>query len=185
MFLNIITPCTRPENLYIISKSINIPKEKYRWIIVCDSEKLPDNTLIPDNCEIYTYKDPNSISGNAQRNYAIDIVKEGHIYVNDDDTILHPNLWENIKNLDQDLISFSQEEKNGQLRLKGEIIQVCHIDSHNFIVSKNLVGDNRWVLDKYEADGIFASLMNEIVINNNNYTKIFINKILSTYNSLK
>lgn len=29
MFLNIITPCTRPENLHKISESINIPKENY------------------------------------------------------------------------------------------------------------------------------------------------------------
>jgi hypothetical protein len=28
MFLNIITPCSRPENLDVISKTINIPKDE-------------------------------------------------------------------------------------------------------------------------------------------------------------
>ena len=40
MFLNIITPCSRPENLRIISESINIQKENYRWIFVYDGLNL-------------------------------------------------------------------------------------------------------------------------------------------------
>jgi len=42
MFLNIITPSCRPENLHKISKSINIPRENYRWIVVFDLEEIPD-----------------------------------------------------------------------------------------------------------------------------------------------
>ncbi len=180
MFLNIITPCSRPENLLKISESINIPYKYYRWIVVCDSDSLPDKKLIPKNCEIYLHKNDNSVSGNSQRNYAIDMVNEGHIYFNDDDTTIHPDLWENIKDLNYDFISFIQLNKNGNVRLIGNNVAVNYIDSHNFIVSIKIVGNIRFILDKYNADGYFAtSCFNQSV------TKHYINKPLSVYNLLR
>jgi hypothetical protein len=184
MFLNIITPCTRPENLHKISESINIPKENYRWIVVFDSDMLPNESLIPDGCEYYLYKDVNSKSGNAQRNYALDMVNIGHIYINDDDTTIHPELWGNIKDLNHDFISFSQSDKNGNLRLRGNLIKVNNIDSHNFIVSKDLMGNIRWIIDRYDADGYFAQENYEKAIINNRKV-IFIDKVLSVYNNLR
>jgi hypothetical protein len=180
MYLNIITPCSRPENLHQISKSINIPKEDYRWIVVFDSLTLPDKSYIPDNCEYYLHKDPNSKVGNAQRNFALDLVKTGHIYFNDDDTILHPELWDNIKDCDEDFISFKQSLISGEIRLTGKTIKVQHIDSHNFLLSNNLVGDTRWKLDVYEADGFFATECYEKVTR-----KKYIDKVLSIYNRLR
>ena len=49
MFLNIVTPCIRPENLARINRSISdtIPRDLYRWIVVCDAEEVPDIEL-PD-----------------------------------------------------------------------------------------------------------------------------------------
>jgi hypothetical protein len=180
MFLNIITPCSRPENLLKISESINIPKKNYRWIVVCDSDLLPNDELIPNNCEIYHHKDTNSSSGNSQRNHAINMVKEGHIYFNDDDTLVHPELWNNIKNLTNDFISFIQSDKDESIRLLGDLIEVSYIDSHNFIVSKNIVGNTKFIIDKYDADGYFAKECYEKSIN-----KIYIDKVLSIYNSLR
>jgi len=180
MFLNIITPCSRPENLLKISESINIPKKNYRWIVVCDSDSLPNDELIPINCEIYYYKDTNSESGNSQRNYAINMVKEGYIYFNDDDTLIHPELWENIKELTDDFISFIQLDKNGDLRLQGNFISVEHIDSHNFIVNQKIVGDTRFIINKYDADGYFAEECYEKSIN-----KTYIDRPLSIYNLLR
>lgn len=180
MFLNIITPCSRPENLKKISESINIPRENYRWIVVCDSLNLPENELIPDNCEIYFHKNTNSISGNAQRNYAIDMVKEGHVYFNDDDTIIHQELWENIKELSDDFIHFQQLHKHGTIRLTTEKVGVNHIDSHNFIVSVDLINDTKFILDVYQADGYFAE---ECYKKSKTYKKI--DKPLSIYNLLR
>jgi len=180
MFLNIITPCSRPENLRIISESINIPKENYRWIVVYDGLNLENKDLIPDNCEFYYHKNLNSKSGNDQRNFALNLINNGHVYFNDDDTTLHPDLWENINNLTEDFIHFKQNNKNGTLRLHSEIIKVGHIDSHNFIVSNNIIGNHRWDIGKYDADGYFA-----IECFNNSKSKIYINKVLSIYNNLR
>jgi hypothetical protein len=180
MFINIITPCSRPENLHLVSKSINIPKENYRWIVVFDSLTLPDKSYIPDNCEYYLHKDPNSISGNGQRNFALDLVEMGYIYFNDDDTTLHPEFWDNVKDCDEEFISFAQALINNQIRLTGETIKLERIDSHNFLVSKNLVGNSRWRLDVYAADGFFAIECYEKATR-----KKYINKVLSIYNRLR
>jgi hypothetical protein len=179
MFLNIITPCSRPENLEIISKSINIPRDQYRWIVVFDLLEMPEN--IPDNCEWYAIKDANSTSGNAQRNFALDLVTHGHIYFNDDDTEMHPDLWENIKDEDAtDFISFKQANKDETIRLEGLNISVGTIDSHNFVTSAECVGDTRWVLDRYDADGVFARRCFEKA-----KTILYIDKVLSVYNTLR
>ena len=55
MFINIITACSRPNNLNKISESINIPKENYRWIVVHDGLDNPNGITIPNNCEFYNH----------------------------------------------------------------------------------------------------------------------------------
>ena len=177
MFLNIITPCSRPENLYKIAESINIPKENYRWIVVFDNDVLLD---APDNCESYAIKVSKSIVGNGQRNFALDLIKDGYVYFNDDDTLIHSELWENIKDLNIDLIHFMQSDKNGNLRLSGERVKLNEIDSHNFIVNKNIIGTDRWIINRYDADGMFAENLYKKAS-----TKLYIPKVLSIYNSLR
>jgi hypothetical protein len=178
--INIITPCSRINNLHKISESINIPKENYRWIVVYDSLTLPDRNYIPNNCEFYLHKDINSVFGNGQRNYALDLVEMGHIYFNDDDTLIHQELWDNIKDYDDDFISFKQSNNDGSIRLNGDIIELGYIDSHNFITSHELVGNVRFELQHYTSDGIFAVNCYERA-----KTKRYINKLLSIYNQLR
>jgi len=185
--INLITPCSRPDNLEKISKSINIPRDKYRWLVCYDSKDYPDWKLLPFNCEFYCLKDERSISGNAQRNLCLDLsqslwepIEESYIYFLDDDITVHPLLWENIKNLSNDFISFSQENKDGSLRLKGDKVMLNHIDSHNFLFKGSLLGNSRWALDRRDADGLFAYEIYQKAKN-----PIFIDKVLSTYNSLR
>ena len=178
--LNIITPCSRPQNLKKIQQSINIPRENYRWIVVIDSMSEVNKELLPENAEIYYYVDSYSNVGNAQRNFALDKVTEGYVYFNDDDTIIHPDLWENIKDVEFDFLSFKQNSKNGNLRLSGKNIVIGSIDSHNFIVNYNIIKDNRFIKDIYEADGFFA-----VDCYNNSVNKLYIDKVLSIYNLLR
>tara|TARA_R110000868_G_scaffold18724_1_gene81770 strand:- start:467 stop:1027 length:561 start_codon:yes stop_codon:yes gene_type:complete len=185
MFLNIVTPCSRPENLKKIAESINIPRENYRWIVVVDMDNLPQEKYIPENCEMYLYRDARSIVGHAQRNFAIELIQEGHVYMNDDDTVLHLQLWESIKHLDSDFISFKQNDSNGRLRLEGDIVRVGHIDSHNFIVSKKAIENEKWIIDRYDADGYFANAVYTKVNSSAEYTATYLPAVLSTYNSLR
>jgi hypothetical protein len=180
MFLNIITPCSRPENLQRISESINIPRDNYRWIVVYDGTELPDVPM-PHNCEVHCHQDPKSIVGHAQRNYALTLIQHGHVYSNDDDTMLHPQLWNRIQHLDDyDFISFSQNYKHNKLRLRGDVVKLDHIDSHNFIASRQCIKDCTFAVHRFAADGIFAQQVYAQAKN-----PIFIDEVLSIYNCLR
>jgi hypothetical protein len=180
MFLNIITPCSRPENLIKISQSINIPNDSYRWIVVMDLLEPPSQEIIPNNCEVYFHKNPLSVFGNSQRNYALDLVEHGHVYFNDDDTTIHPDLWENIKDLREGFISFAQNNQDGTLRLQGDEVRLYGIDSHNFVVDINVVELTRFDIALYDADGYFATQCYKKPC-----SKKYIPKVLSTYNTLR
>jgi hypothetical protein len=179
MFLNIVTPCSRPQNLHLISNSINIPRDCYRWIVVFDGNEPPTKNLIPDNCEIYCFQDKDSAYGHYQRNYALELIKDGYVYFNDDDTILHRNLWDNIRMLENDFITFNQLHQNGMPRLTSPIIEVGQVDSHTFIFKRELSGDLKF-LNAYVADGIFATELSKRAKN-----PIHLVKFLSVYNSLR
>jgi hypothetical protein len=180
MFLNIITPCSRPHLLPIVAKSINIPKQNYRWIIVFDGTSIPQIEDLDANYELYNTHNPESVAGHAQRNYALDLVTRGHVYFNDDDTVVHKDLWENIKDLTNDFIHFNQEEKDGTIRLNRAIPILSYVDSHNFITSNDLIEHSRFVINRRDADGVFAENMHRSSKNSK-----YIPKVLSTYNALR
>lgn len=181
MFLNIITPCSRPQNLKAIEESINIPKKNYRWIVVFDREEIPNDCYLPKNAEYYCHKEWNSCVGHAQRNYALNLVEKGHIYFNDDDTIIHSELWQTIKFCkEMDFISFIQADKNGKIRLTSESVGVGLIDSHNFIVKNETIKGTSFKVNLYYADGVFAKECFEKSTN-----ILYIPKVLSVYNSLR
>lgn len=179
-YLNIITPCSRPENLRHIEKSILIPRNQFRWIIVFDNDVIP-NVYIPAIAEAYCYHQNGSTVGHAQRNFGLDLVRSGLVYFNDDDTVIHPDLWNNIKDkTDHDFISFAQANKNGSLRLTGNSIKLHHIDSHNFIVDHSICKNIRFYIDRYDADGYFAVDCYRQAKNS-----IYIPIVLSIYNQLR
>lgn len=181
MFLNIITPCSRPENLKAIEKSINIPKKNYRWIVVFDRDEIPTDIYLPKNAEYYCYRQWNSCVGHAQRNYALQLVEKGHVYFNDDDTVIHNELWKNIEYCDEmDFISFQQANKDGSLRIEGNHISIGCIDSHNFIVISKIARKNTFQVNLYYGDGCFA-----IDCYEESRKIMYIPKVLSVYNSLR
>lgn len=195
MFLNIITPTKDGKNLDIIAQSINIPDDNYRWVVVFDQNKIPDCNK-PKNAEFYCIKDTRSISGNAQRNYGLTKIETGFILFLDDDTLLHPLLWQNIKELSDnlDFISFDQSwnthgdsafdknyiiNNNKVIRTKGDQPKLDHIDSGNYIVNNRIAKKLNWELALYNADGIYC-----VECFNQSKEKLYIPKILSVYNLL-
>lgn len=185
MIINIVTPCSRPENLIEMSKSINIPDERYRWIVVFDAEAVPDIDL-PKNVIALAVKDKDGISGNPQRNYAIDFIasnpihKDEYLLFFDDDTILHPNFWESVKDCEEDIVSWKQSWADGSHRLYAGEYSIGAIDSGSFMVKRSIIGDLKWQKEKYDADGYFA----EQIITKAKTNKE-IDKYLSYYNYLR
>jgi len=180
--ITIITPSHRLGNLLEIKKSINFQYID-EWIIVYDGNKVMNNPKLFENQENnkikeYLYKS-NGISGNPQRNYALSKVtnKNTLLYYLDDDNIIHPNLYNLLNIIDNNKIySFNQHN-----RINGNRINVGSIDTAMLIIPYNLCKDIRWVLDKYEADGIYFE---ECYYKNIN-THVYIDNTLCYYNKIK
>ena len=171
--LYLITPCSRIKNLPKIKRSIDFNIIK-KWIIVYDiiatksQKKLFSKTK---GINEFFLKDKLSVSGNAQRNFALDYLnkkkdKNFFIYFLDDDNILHKNFYKVIKNLNIDnsklIYTFDQLRKqkifiNNKFRyvkiLKGNIIKTGYIDIAMFLPNFSLINKIRWVKKKYTADG--------------------------------
>jgi hypothetical protein len=186
-FINIITPCSRLNNLAKIAESINIPWRMFRWIVVIDAHKQPSDLVnIPKSAEAYWFKDKSS-SGNGQRNFALDLITKSppdkkyknFVYFLDDDTLMHPDLYKTINGLKNDFIHFDQQNTDGSHRIGGTV-KVNHIDSGNAIMDLSLIGDTRWRLDLYQADGIF---MERVFAKAKN--PLYLKQYLSTYNALR
>ena len=179
--LTIITPSYRVNNLLKIKESINF---KYidEWIIVYDGSKIIDNPEIFKNQENNKIKEyvvnDEGISGNPQRNYALTKITNPDtlIYYLDDDNILHPNLYKLLNIIDNDKM-YTFNQCNG---MKGNNIRVCGIDTAMVIIPYKLCKNEKWILDKYEADGYYISEC----YNNNINIHIFIDNDLCYYNKL-
>lgn len=171
--LYLITPCSRIKNLPKIKRSIDFNIIK-KWIIVYDiiatksQKKLFSKTK---GINEFFLKDKLSVSGNAQRNFALDYLnkkkdKNFFIYFLDDDNILHKNFYKVIQNLNIDnsklIYTFDQLRKqkifiNNKFQyvkiLKGNIIKTGFIDIAMFLPNFSLINKIRWVKKKYTADG--------------------------------
>jgi hypothetical protein len=183
VMITVITPCIRPDNLILLKESMDFNKV-CEWIIVYDQLKIPfQKNLFEDNEKISEYHFGNSdgISGNPQRNFALNLVKNkfSYIYYLDDDNIIHPVLYK-LSLLKNKIYTFNQITKENKLRLKGNNIKPDYIDSAMFLVYYPLVKDILWILDKYNADGYYI----EQCYLNNIDKWIYVDKNFCYYNFL-
>jgi glycosyltransferase involved in cell wall biosynthesis len=187
--VTIITPCIRPNNLELICSSINFDIVT-EWIIVYDGTLINENPLLfkehPQISE-YIISDKNSISGNAQRNYGIENVKDknSYLYFLDDDNIIYPDLYKLFDKLEPNKIyTFDQKRPNNIFPyvdlLKGNNIELENIDTAMFLIDYNLCKNVRWIIDKYNADGYYI----KECFKNNEAHWIYVDELLSFYNFL-
>ena len=179
MLINIVTPCSRPENLKAIAESINIPSRHYRWIVVHDADEFL-NIETPKEAEQHLYREQGSIAGHAQRNFANRLIADGYVLQLDDDTILHPNFWEAVKDCEEDIVSWAQLWPNDEHRLAAGNYWVGGIDSGSFMVKRSVIGDLQWQVSRYDADGLFAQ---QVVARTTSQRRI--ERYLSYYNYLR
>lgn len=173
MKLTIITPVHRIEYLETISKTI---PDKAQWICVYDN--IIPSFLNEKALCLYT-KPVKSSWGVAKVNYALDYVKDGYIYILDDDTIIHPN-FKVLLHMGSvfDFIHFNQVWKTGFKRTGGKV-EPYKIDIGNFIVSRKLVGTTI-LKDGKTPDGVWAKQLYDKAKN-----PLYINRTLSFYNYLR
>lgn len=195
---NIVTPVSRPENLSALYLSVAEQGQEFWnriiWWLVYDGVPIVEKSLNPTGSKeefevksIYT-KIPGSVSGNAQRNIAIDnIQNDSWIWFLDDDNIMYPNFLKTIEaqiNSDSNIkgLIFNQLNKDKTLRLKAspENTKVNHIDTAQFIINKNII-DNEFQIDLYNADGLFI----EDTYNQHRDKFKFIDEPLCYYNYLR
>jgi hypothetical protein len=179
--ISIITPCSRPNNLGLIKNSINFP---CNWYIVYDLEN-PINIFSED--WIHELHIKGGVSGNLQRNMALDTIPENQwVYVLDDDNLIHPNMYSAlsevyISNSAVKAIVFSQLMSPSSIRnVSPDTIKVCKIDQAQYIVSKELIRDLRYQ-QTYIADGYFI----EELYNKHKNDFALIQKPICYYNKLK
>lgn len=184
----IITPCTRPYNLPSIRQSI--PSE-CTWVVCYDGSVKST----PDVEGAITLRCPETgIYGNPTRNFALEGIKDrlkddDWIYIMDDDNIVHPNWYNEIKDHLQNskMICWSQEfppsgvyDFGGRIRSQvPEKPAIANIDTAQYMMKWEIARDIRFPL-LYEADGIYAEKIYESAGGSLN-----INKPLCYYNYLR
>jgi hypothetical protein len=177
--LNIITPCSRQYNIEILHDSIDFDKIT-KWFIVYDTSNGKTYTkMYEGHPKIIETECSGGISGNPQRNFALDLVEDGFVYFLDDDNIIHSNFWSIAVSLDEKYFyTFDQlRDSNGNI-LHGNKLLGGHIDTAMFIVHKNHIKDIKWKNDKYDADGYFIIEVSE----KNPGCHVYMNVIASYYN---
>jgi hypothetical protein len=177
--ITIITPCSRPENLSNLLKSIDLSKIA-KWIIVYDTSNNRSYNHQFSHAQIVELECANGISGNPQRNFGIEQVDNGFIYFLDDDNIIHPAFWELTEGLDPTYFYTFDQQRTEDDILRGRTICVCEIDTAMFIVHRHHIRDIRWVESEYIADGLFISDIAQA----NPRSHIYIPKIRCYYNYL-
>lgn len=195
--LNIVTPCSRPKNLQLLLDSIRIANNlnlfEIKWYIVFDAETIPESqNLNPQDypsglkIQLNCYKNSESISGNGQRNFALEQITDGFVYFLDDDNLMHPDLlttiWNQIQLRGEEIgivgnQLFSEEIIRSAAR---HLVKPGSIDIAQLCIHKNLIGNKKWPLAFYDADGKFISNIYTL-----HYQKfVFVEKVIAYYNKL-
>ena len=177
--ITIITPCSRPYNLKKIYDTLKFEFIN-KWIIVYDESKVKKEFLFEEHLQIDEYYHKGEgISGNPQRNYALDLNLDGYIYFLDDDNLIHPDLYKLLDNtLDIKIYTFSQVRTYG--KLVGNYINGGEIDTAMILVHSSFIKNIKWKIDEYGADFYFI----KEIIEKNKENWIFINNIVCYYNGI-
>lgn len=181
--LSIITACSREENLDEIYKSMDF-KLLNKWYIIYDTSKNRNYTFkYKDNSKIIELNyNKKGVCGHPQINYALSLIKDGFVYIMDDDNIVHSEFWKLLPDLKEDTIyTWNQNRINENRILKGGIIKLNHIDTSQFLVPRKYIGEIQW--DNYKRGADFK-FINEIYLKHSTKFK-YINKIACYHNYLK
>jgi len=197
--INIITRCTRLDNINKVKESIfNTQKFEVKWFVLFDTSSIKqvDSEVLSNLQESgvnikFLNGDPGDFGHNLI-NKTIDQIESGFIYVLDDDNILHENFYDRLSeiidnNPDKGGFIFNQKVDGKDftkldVRLASpENTKVQSIDMAQFLLDRKLIGEHRIPFRIYMGDGIFI----ESLFNENKDSFLFIDEILCYYNFLQ
>lgn len=197
MTINILTRCSRPENLHLIESSILTEEFSVNWKIAFDTSRLSkiDSDVLQrfSKYSLHFLEGAPGDMGHEFLNRFFDEVPEDEwIYVLDDDNVIHPDFFSEMKSLiekdpSKEGIIFSQfvggRDFTGlEIReASSENVKVQKIDMAQFFLKKSLIGKKRLVPMTYVADGIFI----EELFKENRDKFAFSEKVLCYYNKLQ
>jgi hypothetical protein len=102
--------------------------------------------------------DKEGYAGHPQINTALEFIKEGFVYIMDDDNIFHKKFWTLLKTLEPEFVYTWDQNRIQEGRiLKGGQIEETKIDTSQFIVPRNLIGSIRWAVHRSAGDFRFIS----------------------------
>lgn len=163
--LNFITALIRPENLEIILQSItDTIKCDWRWYTVGDLKVNSSiiNKIHPNQIIMYAPEkhDHYLDCGNTPRNIALDSIKDGWVYILDDDTVLHPNFFNcftrGIKYYPGSAgYTFFCAYPDGTIRNIPPQHSYNHIDTGCFIFRREVIGNTRFDVNNRNAESSF------------------------------
>ena len=154
MMLYIVTPCSRPENLATIRKSI---PEALTWVVMMDAST---DHKAPSGANVTHYSRKTGFWGHPLRNEFLDLyqdqfTEDDWVYFLDDDNILHPKFIQQLESLlclNAGIVTWGQE---GRLRPTHEP-RIGNIDTACFMFRPSQLKGLRFA-NMYEADGQFAN----------------------------
>lgn len=183
--ISIVTPCSRPENLPLLAKSIKeyvMPFTDAKWYVSFDTSRT--KMIEPDIQGIHVHFSgaEGGVSGNTQRNDAISYIKDmdSWVYVLDDDNTMHPKFYTVLhatKMKGIKLVTFDQESYHGVIR-SGSKPLLDQIDQAQFLIHRSIQTE---YIQNYGADGYMIMGLTEKYPNK----WVYINSVASYYNKLR
>lgn len=184
--VNVVTPCSRVENLPELRRSLDIAQANtshtiLRWWVIADGQRV---TALPRvSCYHSEIVSADGLSGNPQRNRALDLISCGWVYFLDDDNLIHEQM---LKALESVVAANPQmegfmvaQEVGGGVRLPDTPVK-CQIDTAQFALTRRLIGETRFDPFDYCADGGFI----EAIHARNAGSFIATDQVLAYYNRL-
>jgi hypothetical protein len=196
--LTIVTPVSRPQNIpAVLASVLAAPKPSIlwlRWLLVLDGRKVPawpvalaEELARYDfvRCEINSSP---GIGGNSQRNWAIELMESGFLYFLDDDNLLHERLLEALveerrrwPNCGGFMFHQRSRKNRRNLRALRANVRPGAIDTGQFVVHRDVIGNVRWEPFHPCADGTFI----RAVYQANSDRFRFVDEVLCYYNELR
>ncbi len=161
MNINIITPCTRPENLQAIYESFNF--DFTFWWIVFDishdgliEKYKSQESQMKDLPKVNFLYVKGGIWGNLQRNTPLQSIPDGFCYFLDDDNVIHPSFGNRLSDIheEENKLIYIFEQQVSPNKVKIIRIRPKHIDLAQYITHRSLF-DIKIFPECHDADYYF------------------------------